>query len=65
MTGLASLLILAAGMSFGFAHNFQSPRRQPDARPEIPNSNSHAKGEDVINEVAPEIKVVESSMCTC
>ncbi len=61
MTALASLLILAAGLNFGFAHNFQNPRRQTDPRAEIPNPHHHAKGEDVLKEVAPEIKVVESS----
>src|SRR5438132_11401446 len=62
MTGLASLLILAAGLSFGFAYNLQTSRSQPDARTEIPNPHHHARGEDVLKEVAPAIKIVESSV---
>jgi len=62
MTGLASLLILAAGLSFGFAHDFQTPRGEPNARAETPNPHHHARGEDVLKEVGPEIKIVEASV---
>ena len=61
MNGFASVLIVGA-LSFGSAPILEQPRSQPSVQATIPNPHRHAKGEDVLKEVAPEIKVVESSM---
>ena len=61
MNGFASVLIVGT-LSFGFAPVLEQPRSQPNVQATIPNPHRHAKGEDVLKEVAPEIKIVESSM---
>ena len=54
--------LMASTISFVFAHNLQTPRTESGARGPIPNPHHHARGEDVLNEVAPEIKIVEASV---
>lgn len=61
MKGFASVLIVGT-LSFGFAPILEQSRSQLSAQAAIPNPHHHAKGEDVLKEVAPEIKIVESSM---
>jgi hypothetical protein len=61
MKGFASVLVVGA-LSFGFAPILEYSCSQLSAQPAIPNPHQHAKGEDVLKEVAPEIKIVESSM---
>ena len=59
MKVLTSFLI-ASTISFVFAHNLQTPRTEPGARGAIPNPHHHARGEDVLKELAPEIKITEA-----
>jgi hypothetical protein len=61
MNGLAFVLIVGT-LGFGFAAILEQPRSQPSVQATFPNPHRHAKGEDVLKEVAPEIKIVESSM---
>ncbi len=59
MNTLASFLMVGV-LSLGVAYGLQPPRNKPSAQ--IPNPHHHAKGEDVLKEVAPEIKIVEASV---
>jgi len=59
MNTLASFLMVGV-LSLGVAYGLQPPRNKPSAQ--IPNPHHHAKGEDVLKEVAPEIKVVKASV---
>ena len=49
----------SAVLAFAFVVKPQTPSPAPTL---IPNPHHHAKGEDVRKDVAPEIKIVESSM---
>jgi hypothetical protein len=49
-------------LTLGSTPILRAERQAPKAGGAIPNPHHHAKGEDVLKEVAPEIKVVESSM---
>ena len=55
-----SILIIAASLTF--AGNPRPLRAKASTQTESPNSHHHAKGEDVLRDVAPEIKIVESSV---
>jgi hypothetical protein len=61
MTAVALITcLLAASVSSGRAKSFaQRTAKSPAA---IPNPHHHAKGEDVLKDVAPEVKIVEASM---
>jgi len=48
--------------TFGSATILCSERQEPKPDRAIPNPHHHAKGEDVLKEVAPEIKIVEASV---
>ena len=61
MNTLASFLMVGA-LSLGVAYGLQQPRSKPSVDAAIPNPHHHARGEDVLNEVAPEIKTVEASV---
>ncbi len=61
MNILASFLMVGV-LSLGVAYGLQLPRNKPSAQVAIPNPHHHAKGEDVLKEVAPEIKIVEASV---
>ena len=61
MNNLASFLMVGA-LSLGVAPNLQQRPSKPGAQTTIPNPHHHAKGEDVLKDVAPEIKIVESSV---
>jgi hypothetical protein len=58
---LASFLMVGL-LSLGVAYGLQLPRNQPSARTAIPNPHHHATGEDVLKDVGPEIKIVESKV---
>jgi len=49
-------------LTFGSAPVLRAARQAPRPRRAIPNPHHHAKGEDVLKEVAPEIKIVEASV---
>jgi hypothetical protein len=55
----ALVLMASLTMTLGFT---PAELRAPQVGSAIPNPHRHAKGEDVLKEVAPEIKIVESSM---
>ena len=61
MNILASFLMVGV-LSLGVAYGLQLPRNKPSAQVAIPNPHHHAKGEDVLKEVGPEIKIVEASV---
>jgi hypothetical protein len=61
MNILASFLMVGV-LSLGVAYGLQLPRNKPSAQVAIPNPHHHAKGEDVLKEVAAEIKIVEASV---
>src|SRR5438552_16743559 len=60
MNTLASFLMVGV-LSLGVAYGHQLPRNKPSPQIAIPNPHHHAKGEDVLKEVAPEIKIEEAS----
>ena len=49
-------------LSLGVAYGLQQPRSKPSVDAAIPNPHHRARGEDVLNEVVPEIKTVEASV---
>ena len=49
-------------LTFGSAPVLRAARQAPKPSRAIPNPHHHAKGEDVLKEVAPEIKIVEASV---
>ena len=61
MKGFASVLIVGM-FSLGLATILERPRNQPSVQATIPNPHRHAKGEDLLKEVGPQIKILESSM---
>ena len=59
MNTLASFLMVGV-LSLGVAYGLQLPRNKKSSQIAIPNPHHHARGEDVLKEVAPEIKTVEA-----
>jgi hypothetical protein len=49
-------------LTFGSTPVLRAARQAPKPSGAIPNPHHHAKGEDVLKEVAPEIKIVEASV---
>ena len=59
MNGFALVLIVG---TLGFAPILEQARSQPSVQAAFPNPHRHAKGEDVLKEVGPQIKIVEASV---
>jgi len=55
---IVSVVLLA----FGSTSVLRAARQAPKPSEAIPNPHHHAKGEDVLKEVAPEIKIVEANV---
>ena len=55
---IVSVVLLA----FGSTPVRRAARQAPKPSETIPNPHHHAKGEDVLKEVAPEIKIVEANV---
>ena len=49
-------------LTFGSIPALRAARQAPKPSRAIPNPHHHAKGEDVLMELAPEIKIVEASV---
>jgi len=55
-------IVSAVLLAFGSTPVLRAARQAPKPSETIPNPHHHAKGEDVLKEVAPEIKIVEANV---